>query len=104
MYTMDHARNILKLSAMQYEEKIFKCVSTDVFPDMKFPNGSDDVERNVILLAIASGEVAILDKKITEDAFVEEFFPQVSKALTVLRQRTVNSARGKFRRKFHLLL
>lgn len=102
VYSLEYSRTMLKLSRMQYEEKIFKNISSEVFPDMKFPDGGEAIEHDIIELAMSSGDVTVSDKKITKEAFVEEFFVEVPKALTRLRQRAVNSARSKFKSEFKI--
>ena len=99
-YSDGLARKMMKVTALRNNSMILNFVVNEVFKDMKFTDGDDDVEMQLVKLAIDDGYVKIDDPKIKEDAFITEYYHQISKCVTLLRQRAVNAARKKFQGKF----
>ena len=66
---------------------------------MKFTAGDNDLERELIQLAINKRYVVIGDSNIPHEAIVEEYYKDIPKSITLLQTRTVNLARKKFMRK-----
>ena len=98
-YSEAFARRLLKASAVMYENMVMRYVVCEVFKDLKFTQGDDDEEMGLAELAIDEEYVKIEDSKIPTSAFVNEFYPCISKFVTKLRTRSQNNARKKFMRK-----
>ena len=78
---------------------MFKYVTREIFKDMKFTAGDEELERELIQLAINDRSVVIGDSRIPHEAIVEEYYRDIPKSITLLRTRTINLARKKFMRK-----
>ena len=103
-YSEAFARQILKTSCVMYQQMIHRYVVHEVFKDMKFTLGDDAEEMGLAELAIEEEYVKIDDAKISNSAFVNEFYPCISKEVTLLRTRSQNNARKKFQRKFECVV
>ena len=99
-YSADFGRKLLKVSALKNTTMVFNFVVNEVFKDLKFTEGDDDQEMELVRLAYEDGYVKIGDPKVTLDSFVTEYYTHIAKSVTLLRQRSVNAARKKFQSKF----
>ena len=67
---------------------------------MKFTQGDDEKEMGLTQLTIDKKCVVLEDDtRIPNSAFVAEFYPSISKYVTLLRTRSQNNARKKFQSK-----
>ena len=98
-YSESFARRLLKPSGAMYESQIQRFVVHEVFRDMKFTQGDDEEEMGLTQLAIDEKYVVLDDARIPNSAFVAEFYPSISKYVTLLRTRSQNNARKKFQSK-----
>ena len=98
-YSVNYARSILRVNHLANSNQVFQYVTREIFKDMKFTAGDDDLERELIQLAINERYVVIGDSNIPHEAIVEEYYKEIPKSITVLRTRTINLARKKFMRK-----
>ena len=98
-YSVKHARSILRVNSVGNSNMVFQYVAKTVFPDMKFTEGDEELERELLEIALIESSVVIGDSRIPEAAFTQEYYPVVSKSITKLRERTICSIRNKFLRK-----
>ena len=95
-YSVKHARSILRVNSVGNSNMVFQYVAKTVFPDMKFTEGDEELERELLEIALLESSVVIGDSRIPEAAFTQEYYPVVSKSVTKLRERTICSIRNKF--------
>ena len=98
-YSINYARSILRVNNLANSNQVFKYVTREIFKDMKFTAGDEELERELIQLAINDRSVVIGDSRIPHEAIVEEYYREIPKSITLLRTRTINLARKKFMRK-----
>ena len=98
-YSVKHSRSILRVNSVGNSNMVFQYVTKTVFPDMKFTEGDEELERELLEIALLESSVVIGDSRIPEAAFTQEYYPVVSKSITKLREQTICSIRNKFLRK-----
>ena len=99
-YSEAHARRLLKADVVKNERMLMSFVVHEVFKDMKFTFGDEDEEMELCQISIRDKYVTIKDPKISESAFVSEYWTGISRNVTHLRTRAISAARKKFIRKY----
>ena len=94
------SRKLLKEDAFKLKAQMESFVTRELFPELKFTVGDEEVEAQYCLLAVKSGAVQLGNKKIDPACFASEFRGTIGPTVSRLRQYAQNVARGKYQHKF----